>query len=370
MKRLFNQTYKDKRVFITGHTGFIGSWMALWLSQLKAKVLGYSVDIPTTPSLFEILCLQDKISHICGDIGDYSKLKRTLNEFQPEIIFHLAAQPLVRYSYVNPRKTYETNVMGTVNLLEAVRQTPSVKAVVNITSDKCYENKEWVFGYRECDPIGGYDPYSSSKGCSELVTAAYRKSYFNLKDYGQTHNIALASARIGNVIAGGDWADDRLIADIFKAISQDKPVVIRNPHSLRPWQHVLDPISGCLWLAVLLYEGRVEHASAYNFGPTDLSMLTVEEVTKLIFEKYGRGRYIPRRANDFHEAKFLKLDASKANSLLKWKSVYSVYEAIGKTTDWYRWYYENAIEGIYDFTLGQLNDYIYQAEKLTLPWIL
>ena len=283
---MFEEFYSGKRVLVTGHTGFKGSWLTLWLTIMGAKVLGYALEPNTDPSLFNVLNLQKDIDHVIGDIRDFEKLREVITEFKPEIVFHLAAQPLVRLSYREPRLTYETNVMGTVNLLEAIRQTKSVRAVVNVTSDKCYENKEWVWGYREIDPMGGYDPYSSSKGCSELITAAYRNSYF------KNTEAAVASARAGNVIGGGDWAEDRLIPDIVRSLSQGKQIIIRNPKATRPWQHVLEPLSGYLLLGKLLYEKGQEFAEAWNFGPSDSSVMTVEEIVKKSIEIWGSGSYI------------------------------------------------------------------------------
>lgn len=321
--------YKNKKVFITGHTGFKGSWLTLWLTMMGAKVLGYALEPNTVPSLFNVLNLHKDTDHIIGDIRDFEKLREVITEFKPEIIFHLAAQPLVRLSYREPRLTYETNMMGTVNLLEAIRQTKTVRAVVNVTSDKCYENKEWVWGYREIDPMGGYDPYSSSKGCSELITAAYRNSYF------KNTETAIASARAGNVIGGGDWAEDRLIPDIVRSLSQRKQIIIRNPKATRPWQHVLEPLSGYLLLGKLLYEKGQEFAEAWNFGPSDSSMMTVEEIVKKSIEVWGSGSYIVDSSEQPHEANLLKLDISKAERKLVWSSVIQTEEAVVLTVNWY-----------------------------------
>jgi len=324
-----NQFYNGKRVLIAGHTGFKGSWLTLWLTMMGANVLGYALEPNTDPSLFNVLNLQKDIDHVIGDVRDFEKLREVITEFKPEIVFHLAAQPLVRFSYREPRLTYETNVMGTVNLLEAVRQTKSVRAVVNVTSDKCYENKEWVWGYREIDPMGGYDPYSSSKGCSELITAAYRNSYF------KNTETAIASARAGNVIGGGDWAEDRLIPDIVRSLSQGKQIIIRNPKATRPWQHVLEPLSGYLLLGKLLYEKGQEFAEAWNFGPTDSSVMTVEEIVKKSIEIWGSGSYVIDSSEQPHEANLLKLDVSKAEWKLGWHSKIDPKEAIMSTINWY-----------------------------------
>lgn len=326
---MFEEFYSGKKVLVTGHTGFKGSWLTLWLTMMGAKVLGYALEPNTDPSLFNVLNLHKDIDHVISDIRDFEKLREVITEFKPEIVFHLAAQPLVRLSYREPRLTYETNMMGTVNLLEAIRQTKSVRAVVNVTSDKCYENKEWVWGYREIDPMGGYDPYSSSKGCSELITAAYRNSYF------KNTETAIASARAGNVIGGGDWAEDRLIPDIVRSLSQGKQIIIRNPKATRPWQHVLEPLSGYLLLGKLLYEKGQKFAEAWNFGPSDSSVMTVEEIVKKSIEIWGSGSYVVDSSEQPHEANLLKLDVSKAEWKLGWHSKIDTKEAIMSTIDWY-----------------------------------
>ncbi len=342
-----NSFYNGKKVLVTGHTGFKGSWLTLWLTMMGAKVLGYALEPNTDPSLFNVLNLHKDIDHVISDIRDFEKLREVITEFKPEIIFHLAAQPLLRLSYREPRLTYETNVMGTVNLLEAIRQTKSVRAVVNVTSDKCYENKEWVWGYREIDPMGGYDPYSSSKGCSELITAAYRNSYF------KNTETAIASARAGNVIGGGDWAEDRLIPDIVRSLSQGKQIIIRNPKATRPWQHVLEPLSGYLLLGKLLYEKGQEFAEAWNFGPSDSSMMTVEEIVKKSIEIWGSGSYIVDSSEQPHEANLLKLDTSKAKLRLNWSSVISIAETLEMSIVWYQTYYSKM--SIIPFTLKQVS---------------
>ena len=280
---LFNGIYNNKTVLVTGHTGFKGSWLCFWLIQMGAKVIGYSLEPPTSPNHFELLNL-DMVS-VIGDIRDSNRLNAVFAQYQPEIVFHLAAQPLVRLSYKEPVETFETNVIGTLKVFEACRNTKSVRAIVNITSDKCYENKEWVWGYRENDPMGGYDPYSASKGCAELVTSSYRNSFFNVNEYGKSHNVLLASCRAGNVIGGGDWAKDRLMTDIMVAVSEGKKVVIRNPRATMPWQHVLEPLSGYLMLGQKLLEGKKEFAQAWNFGPGEQGAITVKEVVENI-KKY------------------------------------------------------------------------------------
>lgn len=282
------QLWNKKRVLITGHTGFKGSWLILLLHNLGSDVYGYALEPPTNPNMYEEAKIAGLVNSNIGDIRDYDKLLRVIQKVKPEIVIHMAAQPLVRESYKNPVDTYSTNVMGTVNLLEAIRQTPGIKAVVNVTTDKCYENKEWHWGYRENESMGGYDPYSNSKGCSELVTAAYRNSFFNSKDY-HKHGVALASARAGNVIGGGDWAEDRLIPDFIRAISKGEIVKIRSPYAIRPWQHVLEPLSGYLLLAEKLYTDGPKFAEAWNFGPDDRDAKNVEWITKTICDLWGEG---------------------------------------------------------------------------------
>ncbi|QTA79194.1 CDP-glucose 4,6-dehydratase [Desulfonema limicola] len=336
---MFNSIYKNRRVLITGHTGFKGSWLALWLTELGAEVIGYSTSPPTFPNHFDLLGLP--VKSITADIRDYNKLLDTFIKYQPEVVFHLAAQPLVRFSYKEPRETFETNIMGTVNVLDACKSVLSVRAVVNITSDKCYENREWVWGYRENDPMGGYDPYSASKGCSELVTSAWRNSFFHPDEYGKSHNILAASARAGNVIGGGDWADDRLIPDIMKAASRGEKVVIRNPSATRPWQHVLEPLSGYLCLGQKLLEGKPDFAQAWNFGPSTEEVLSVRQVLEYIKQYWDAVTFeIQQDLANPHEASLLKLDCSKSDMVLKWRSIWGKEDTIARTVNWYRQFYE------------------------------
>lgn len=351
---LFDGIYTNRRVLITGHTGFKGSWLAYWLLKMGAEVCGYALNPPTNPSHFNLLKLD--IESYIGDIRDSSNISRKLASFKPEIIFHLAAQPLVRLSYREPRETFETNIMGTINVLEACRLTDSVRAIVNITSDKCYENKEWIWGYRENDAMGGYDPYSSSKGCAELVASSYRNSFFNLANYGIDHHLLLASCRAGNVIGGGDWAEDRLIPDIMKAVSKGETVIIRNPYATRPWQHVLEPLSGYLLVGQKLLEGKKKFAEAWNFGPGDTEIINVETVVKYIQKYWPEVKYKiepPKEAP--HEANLLKLDCSKAHTKLKWKETWNNEKAFEKTTSWYRTYYESGKNNTENDLLSFLN---------------
>ena len=339
MEDLFGGCYFGKKVFLTGHTGFKGSWAALWLTKLGAEVTGFALEAPTNPNHLDLLNLD--IKSIIGDIRDAKALSEAMIDARPDVVIHMAAQPLVRYSYDEPVETFETNVMGTVNLLEACRKVPSIRAIINITTDKCYENKEWLWGYRENDPMGGYDPYSASKGCAELVASSYRNSFFNNDDYGKKHNTLLASVRAGNVIGGGDWALDRLIPDIIRATVNKEKVEIRSPRATRPWQHVLEPISGYLALGQKLIEGEISFAEAWNFGPEDSSVVDVENVVKSVKKHWDTFEYIiNEQAANLHEAKLLKLDSSKAAFKLGWKSSWSYEQAFERTILWYKNYYE------------------------------
>jgi CDP-glucose 4,6-dehydratase len=328
--------WHGKRVLLTGHTGFKGSWLSLWLQSMGAKVIGYALTPPTNPSLFEVANVSSGMTSIIGDIRDLAHLQKVFAEHQPEIVIHMAAQPLVRYSYLEPVETYSTNVMGTVNLLEAIRQTKCVKAVVNVTTDKCYENREWAWGYRENEAMGGFDPYSSSKGCAELVTAAYRNSYFHPEKYHE-HGVAIATGRAGNVIGGGDWAEDRLIPDTMRAIVSGQPVNIRNPHSIRPWQHVLEPLSGYLLLAQRLYEEGPAFAEAWNFGPNDDDAKPVGWILDKLTNTWGEGAsWQLDKGEHPHEAHYLKLDCSKAKSRLQWQPKWSLATAIEEICVWHK----------------------------------
>ncbi|MDN2696119.1 CDP-glucose 4,6-dehydratase [Janthinobacterium sp. SUN073] len=328
--------WQGKRVFLTGHTGFKGGWLSLWLQQLGADVTGYALEAPTTPSLFEVASVARGMVSIIGDVRDGEALKRAMAQARPEVVIHMAAQPLVRYSYANPVETYATNVMGVVNLLEAVRATPGVRSVVNVTSDKCYENREWPWGYRENEAMGGYDPYSNSKGCAELVTAGYRSSFFNAEKYAE-HGIALGSGRAGNVIGGGDWAMDRLIPDMLRAIGAGQPVMIRNPHSIRPWQHVLEPLSGYLTLAEKLYTEGPVHAEGWNFGPHDTDAKPVEWIIERMTQEWGAGASWSLDGQDHpHEATYLKLDCSKARGQLCWHPRWDIGQTIAKIVEWHK----------------------------------
>jgi len=354
--QLFGGIYKNKTCLVTGHTGFKGSWLSYWLTKMGANVVGYSLDPYCHPNHYSLL--ENKYSSIIGDINDVEKLKTTFFEHQPDIVFHLAAQAIVINSYDNPIETFNTNVMGTLKVLEAARNCKSVAAFVNVTSDKCYENKEWVWGYRENDPMGGHDPYSASKGCSELLTASFRSSFLK-------NDTLLASARAGNVIGGGDWGEHRLIPDIVKAANKKELVTIRKPGATRPWQHVLEPLSGYLMLGWKLLERREEFAEGWNFGPSSESNLTVNDVVTISKKYWNKiDCKIISKNSDLHEANLLMLDCSKANKLLKWSSVWDAGETFAKTICWYKDYYQNGMIN----TEKNLKEYISSAKTKNLIW--
>jgi len=345
--------WSNKKVFITGHTGFKGGWLSLWLQSLGAEVMGYALEPPTNPNLFQIANIQKDMHSIIGDIRNLITLKKTLKQFKPEIVIHMAAQPLVRYSYSNPVETYETNVMGTINLFEAVRATESVKVILNITSDKCYENSEIDQVFRESDPMGGYDPYSNSKGCAELISASYRLSFFNNKD----NYIALATARSGNVIGGGDWAEDRLIPDFMRSIKREAPIVIRNPNAIRPWQHVFEPLQGYLNLAQGLYNDGAKYAESWNFGPDSSEAKTVLWVAERLTYLWGKEASIKIESSltNHHEAHFLKLDCTKAKTQLNWHPKWGLETALDRICAWYKAYLNG--EDMREYSLNEIIAY-------------
>lgn len=333
---MFDNVFKNKTVLVTGHTGFKGSWLCIWLKELGADVVGYALEPYTQRDNFVVTSLKDEITHIIGDVRDFHKLSCVFEEYQPEIVFHLAAQALVRESYINPKETFDVNVGGTVNVLECCRLSDFVQVIINVTSDKCYENMEWIWGYRETDPMGGYDPYSASKGCSELITASYRRSFFNPEKFSK-HEKRLASARAGNVIGGGDWQIDRIVPDCIRALQDIKPIEIRNPRAKRPWQHVLEPLSGYLLLASKMYQEPEKFGDAYNFGPNFKSVITVGELADLIIREWGSGDWIDASdGNHMHEAHSLYLETCKAQSQLRWFPCWDIETTIAETVKWYK----------------------------------
>jgi len=348
--------WKDKRIFLTGHTGFKGGWLSLWLCSMGAKVTGYSLPPNTRPNLFEVAKVATglELSHF-ADIRNLEKLQRAMADARPDIVIHMAAQPLVRYSYSNPVETYATNVMGTVHVLESIRNTPSVRAAVIVTTDKCYENNEWPWGYRENEPMGGHDPYSNSKGCAELVTSAYRESFFS-EHNNSARQVAIASARAGNVIGGGDWSMDRLIPDAIRAFESNETLMIRNPLATRPWQHVLEPLSGYLILAQALFNKGAEFASAWNFGPQDEDTRTVEDVIDLLIQNWpNKATWKQDQSEQPHEAHLLKLDCSKVHQLLKWRAKWNLEKAIQNITQW-QGAFQRQLD-MHDFSLQQIASY-------------
>ncbi|RJP78009.1 MAG: CDP-glucose 4,6-dehydratase [Desulfobacteraceae bacterium] len=331
-----NHFWNKKRVLITGHTGFKGSWLSLWLQSKGAHVIGFALEPPTRPSLFEVAHVEEGMQSIIGDIRDFSLLQDVVGKHQPEIIFHLAARSIVRYSYNHPVDTYSTNVMGTVHVLEAVRQSKGVRVLVNITSDKCYENREWLWGYRENEPMGGHDPYSSSKGCAELVTSAYRRSYFS-GETDSSKSTMIATTRAGNVIGGGDWAQDRLIPDIINAVMKNQSPIIRFPGAVRPWQHVLEPLNGYMMLAEKLWCEGASFAGPWNFGPSDDDAKPVSWIADRITALWGEGACWETDKNQNpHEATYLKLDCSKAKNQLRWSPILNLSLALEWINQWYK----------------------------------
>jgi CDP-glucose 4,6-dehydratase len=347
--------WKGKRVFITGHTGFKGSWLSLWLSLLGAKVRGYALNPPTIPSLFNEARISEVIESKIGDIRDQEILYRSMTKFNPDILIHMAAQPLVRHSYDAPIETYEVNVIGTAKVLEVARSCPNLKSIVNITTDKCYENDGRIQGYKEGDPMGGYDPYSSSKGCVELLTSAYRRSF--LQDQG----IGLASVRAGNVIGGGDWANDRLIPDILRSFEKNKPVVIRNPKATRPWQHVLEPLSGYLILAEKLYKNQKKYAEGWNFGPNEKDVKSVDWILDKMISKWPDSSWEFDQNSNPHEADFLKLDISKAKSKLDWRPTWGLSHTLEKIVSWHKAWLNQ--ENMQDVCLAEIEEYMSDSIK-------
>lgn len=351
----FNTIYRGKNILITGHTGFKGSWLTIWLTMLGANVIGYSLDPCNQYDNFNMCGLKDKVIDIRGDIRNLEELDCVFEKYKPEFVFHLAAQPLVRMSYEYPKETYDINVMGTLNVLECIKNSNSVKVAVMVTTDKCYENREQIWGYRETDPLGGYDPYSSSKACAEILISSYRNSYMKLNSY-LKHGKAIASVRAGNVIGGGDWSLNRIVPDCVKAIMDNNEIVVRNPSAVRPWQFVLEPLSGYLLLASKLYSEGPKYASAWNFGPNENMNIEVKDIVEKIIKVYGKGNWVDdSAANNLHEANLLTLDCAKSRAYLKWKPVLNFDETIEMTVEWYK-NFQN--ENMYNFCSGQINSYI------------
>lgn len=342
-----NEFWQDRKVFITGHTGFKGSWLSLWLQHMGAEVCGYSLDAPTEPNNFTTSSVSSEMLSIIDDTRNRDAVFRVMQQFQPEIVFHLAAQPLVRESYKDPFNTYETNVMGTLNVLDAARQTSSVMSTINVTTDKCYENREWAWPYRENEAMGGYDPYSSSKGCSELLTSAFRRSY----------NMPLASARAGNVIGGGDWADDRIVPDALRAWSENSTLTVRYPEAIRPWQHVLEPLGGYLQLAELVYKNPKKYSESWNFGPSEDDAKPVRYILDYMKESWGNDvSWKVDGENHPHEAHFLKLDISKAKTYLDWKPRWSLHQALDATIEWHKAWLNK--QDMREITISQIDRYM------------
>jgi CDP-glucose 4,6-dehydratase len=363
----FGDFYKNRTVLVTGETGFKGSWLAIWLKHLGAKVVGYSIDPPSQPSNFEVCRLADKITHIQGDIRDYERLYSVVQDFRPEVVFHLAAQPLVRLSFDKTRYTFDANIMGTVNALEAARLTDSVRSVVAISSDKCYQNIGTEAGYRETDPLGGYDPYSASKACAELAIAVYRDARFQKAATPQS-DISIASTRAGNVIGGGDWADDRIVPDTVRAIASNSDIVVRSPDSVRPWQHVLEPLSAYLWLGALLTKDR-QYCTSWNIGPDENVVPTVEHVVKGILHRWpGNTRLVVERDQSFRESKLLRLDCSKAHQELRWRAAWGIDRTLDAIVAWYKHYYNRDFEDMYAFTTQQIEEYTNSALEKGIAW--
>lgn len=365
MKHCFGGIYDGLRVLITGHTGFKGSWLTLWLCELGADMIGYSLEPPTTPNLFEACQLEKRITHLYGDVRDYNHLHDTITKYRPDVIFHLAAQPLVLASYGSPRDTFEVNVQGSVNLLEAVRRCPSVQAVVMITTDKVYENKNWLWGYRENDSLGGRDPYSASKAMAEMAIASYRCSFFQ----NENNRTAIASARAGNVIGGGDFSPNRLLPDILHALTNHNSIPLRHPNSVRPWMHVLEPLSGYLQLAKKLLRDGSVFAEAWNFGPQELQIVTCQAIAEKAIQLWGSGSWHSvAEAASKPEMELLQLDSAKALKKLQWKPCYTWIEALQQTIEWSKTFQQASQEELYETCITQIDHYIQSARQQQCAW--
>ena len=364
IKKVFNNTFENKVVFLTGHTGFQGSWMTLWLKLLGAKVIGFSQEPPTKPSMFKILNLDKKINHNIGDIRNQKSLQKLIEKSNPDFIIHFAAQALVRDSYINPIETLETNIMGTANVLESIRNLNCIKTSIIMTSDKSYENSVNTKSHKETDPMGGFDPYSASKGASELIISSYRNSFFNQKIPKQK----ISSIRAGNVLGGGDWGKNRIVPDSVSSLSINKKIIIRNQNFIRPWQFVLEPLSGILWLMTKMNSSPKKFNESWNFGPNQQNHVTVKEIVKKIIKNWGNGTWTTNiKSNQPHESKYLKLNITKAKVNLKWKSVYNIDDTIRETISWYKSYYNNS-SSMYDLSVEQIMNYVETAQKMKLEW--
>ncbi len=357
LEKILRAAFCGKRVLVTGHTGFKGSWLSIWLHAMGARVIGVALDPATDRDNFVLSGIGEKIdADIRADIRDRQKMQNIFNEYQPEVVFHLAAQPLVRLSYDIPVETYEANVMGTIHIMEAIRHTDSVRAAVMITTDKCYENREQIWGYRENEPMGGYDPYSSSKGAAEIAISSWRRSFFNPADYGTKHHVSIASVRAGNVVGGGDWAKDRIVPDCIRALEADQTIEIRSPKAIRPWQHVLEPLSGYLLLAAKMLEEPTRYCEGWNFGPRTESVTPVWDVATMITKYYGKGELKDvSDPNALHEANLLMLDISKAHALLGWEPRTNIEQCCQLTADWYKRY---RTENVYDLCREQIDTFL------------
>ena len=357
LEKILRAAFCGKRVLVTGHTGFKGSWLSIWLHAMGAKVIGVALDPATDRDNFVLSGIGEKIdADIRADIRDRQKMQDIFSEYQPEVVFHLAAQPLVRLSYDIPVETYEANVMGTIHIMEAIRHTDSVRAAVMITTDKCYENREQIWGYRENEPMGGYDPYSSSKGAAEIAISSWRRSFFNPADYGTKHHVSIASVRAGNVVGGGDWAKDRIVPDCIRALEADQTIEIRSPKAIRPWQHVLEPLSGYLLLAAKMLEEPTRYCEGWNFGPRTESVTPVWDVATMITKDYGKGELKDGSdPNALHEANLLMLDISKAHTLLGWEPRTNIEQCCQLTADWYKRY---RTENVYDLCREQIDTFL------------
>jgi CDP-glucose 4,6-dehydratase len=365
----FHNFYRGKTVLVTGHTGFKGSWLALWLTHLGARVVGYALDPPTHPSHFNASRLAHHVTDIRGDVRDYALLEKTLSTYQPEVVFHLAAQALVRLSFREPRHTFEVNLMGTVNMLEAAGRTESVRAVVAITSDKCYRNVGWEWGYRETDGLGGYDAYSASKACAELAIAAYQDARFQ-QSAGMQHQLPVASTRAGNVIGGGDWALDRIVPDTMRALAAHADLVIRSPDATRPWQHVLEPLSGYLWLGAQLAADPTRYCSPWNFGPNGGQVFTVADVVTGLLQRWPHAatQLIVERDHSQAEAHLLRLDCSKANHHLHWRATWDLQHTLAAIVSWYHRFYHNQDADMFPYSIQQIEEYTQAASAQGIAW--